>query len=283
MDESTAKSIILLGEEEDVVRTKYKGMPFSRVVRSLTRLAIGGLGIGYDGLVQQLHKWETDTTRLRQEQAASKYKPVEPGKSLPASSELERVSGDGFGAYHADNEKASDLVRYAMVGMIFDAQERLGTGIRIVGQLASAAGRQAGPLLKPVQRSKLLAPARSRFNRLVARGEQEVDRWVEVGRQEDDYGRDLAETAFYGFVDNWIHYFAEAPEVVDLVTAQSMSFAGEVVEEVRERTVSADNFLEGVVRTLLRRPSRSELSPPSPAVRSQAIQVRQVRNRTRNP
>jgi hypothetical protein len=56
--------------------------------------------------------------------------------------------------------------------------------------------------------------------------------------------------------------FAQNPEVQELVQTQSIGLAEEVVEEVRERTVSADNFVEGIVRAVLRRPSRSQLPYP---------------------
>ena len=56
-----------------------------------------------------------------------------------------------------------------------------------------------------------------------------------------------------------------------MVQTQSIGLAEEVVEEVRERTVSADNFVEGVVRAVLRRPSRSELPYPPEELRLRAI------------
>ena len=42
------------------------------------------------------------------------------------------------------------------------------------------------------------------------------------------------------------------------------------IEEARERTVSVDNFLESLVRSMLRRPQRWELPEPPEAIRKQA-------------
>jgi hypothetical protein len=42
-----------------------------------------------------------------------------------------------------------------------------------------------------------------------------------------------------------------------------------VIEEVRERAVSTDKFLERLVRTLLRRPPREELPEPPEMLRKQ--------------
>jgi len=55
-----------------------------------------------------------------------------------------------------------------------------------------------------------------------------------------------------------------------------VSFAEEIVEEVRERTVSADNLLEGFLRHILRRPPRIELPVPSEVVRSQVVNKKEL-------
>jgi hypothetical protein len=42
---------------------------------------------------------------------------------------------------------------------------------------------------------------------------------------------------------------------------------------VRERTVSGDSFLEGIVRSVLRKAPRAELPPPSTEIRQSAVKV----------
>jgi hypothetical protein len=49
---------------------------------------------------------------------------------------------------------------------------------------------------------------------------------------------------------------SQAPQIQDLVTQQTTSMAGEMINEVRARSVSADTLAEGIVRKLLRRPVR---------------------------
>jgi hypothetical protein len=66
---------------------------------------------------------------------------------------------------------------------------------------------------------------------------------------------------------------ADKPEVQDLITGQTTGLAGEVLDEVRERTVSGDSFLEGIVRAVLRKTPRAELPPPPLEVRQSAIKV----------
>ena len=111
----------------------------------------------------------------------------------------------------------------------------------------------------------------------------EVNRWVETGKAEEAQSRVLVEHAFYETIDFWIQYFADNQEVVDLVTSQSVSFAEEVVEEVRERTVSADNLLEGLLRYAMKRTPREELSEPPAHIRRQAVSPRQLKKGAPKP
>jgi len=74
-------------------------------------------------------------------------------------------------------------------------------------------------------------------------------------------------------VDDVIDYLADKPEVQDLIAGQTTGLAGEVLSEVRERTVSGDSFLEGIVRAVLRKSPRAELPPPSIEIRQSAVKV----------
>lgn len=56
-----------------------------------------------------------------------------------------------------------------------------------------------------------------------------------------------------------IDTLAQSPSLVALVTTQSTTVIGEFLREVRERAVSADKYVEGVVRKTLRRPPRTAL------------------------
>ena len=71
--------------------------------------------------------------------------------------------------------------------------------------------------------------------------------------------------------DGYINYLNENPESVqDLLTGQSTGLATELMEEVRERTVSADNVFEMIARSILRRTPREELPEPPPEVQRRA-------------
>ena len=71
--------------------------------------------------------------------------------------------------------------------------------------------------------------------------------------------------------DTYIDYLNAHPDAVEnLVQGQSVSLAGDVVDEVRERTVTVDSAFEMVLRTIFRRPPREQLPPPSPQVQRRA-------------
>lgn len=214
------------------------------MLRSLTRLMVGGLATGYEGLRQRLEAWEA-----RQPEAAQ--------ETFPAESERDRL-------------------RFALIGAVFAAEEQAGRGLRRAGRAARLVGNIAELFVGPVYRSRPLGPARRQIDHLAARGRQQVEAWIDLGRSEDQTSRDLARAALYERVDNAIKYLTANSEVQELVQSQSVGLVDEVIEEARERTVSADNFIESLVRSLLRRPQRWELPEPAEAIKRQAETPRQL-------
>jgi hypothetical protein len=76
--------------------------------------------------------------------------------------------------------------------------------------------------------------------------------------------------------DEYIGYLHEHPDQVqDLIQSQSLNMGNEVVEEVRERTVTLDSFVELLGRSLLRRTPREQLPEPPAAVQMRAVNPRQ--------
>ncbi|MBK8051175.1 MAG: hypothetical protein IPK16_31180 [Anaerolineales bacterium] len=71
--------------------------------------------------------------------------------------------------------------------------------------------------------------------------------------------------------DVYIERLNEKPESVqNLVAGQSVSMAGEIMDEVRERTVTGDSAVEMIVRSILRRKPREVLPPPSEKIQRRA-------------
>jgi hypothetical protein len=71
--------------------------------------------------------------------------------------------------------------------------------------------------------------------------------------------------------DIYIDYLNDHPAPVQtLVQGQSLSLAGELRDEVRERTVTGDSLVDSIVRGLLRLKPREELPPPPDPVQRRA-------------
>jgi hypothetical protein len=237
-------------------------------LRSLTRLVLGAAGIAIQELRLRLRRWEQQTDEA---QAKGKTRSAR----LPAQEQ--EVPPES-------TEPSSDqLLRYAMTGMVFDAQVMMRKGSGKAVRFGKSLRRRATPIIKPLAASRLFSPARKSYRKMVSVSQRRVDRWIEIGRQEESRSRILAQTALTGTVDETIDYLGDMPGVQELITTQSTSLAGEVIEEVRERTVAADILLEGFARSLFRRKPRYQLPPPPPAVQMSAVTLRSTRTYKNTP
>jgi hypothetical protein len=71
--------------------------------------------------------------------------------------------------------------------------------------------------------------------------------------------------------DIYIEYLNDHPDAVqNLVSGQSLGIAGQVMDEVRERTVTADTVAEMFVRRILGRRARTEIDEPPDVVQRRA-------------
>jgi hypothetical protein len=233
---------------------------------SLTRFAIGGVLAGYDGLVKRISIWET---RLDQREAAIEEPPSAVEENISAGSATEL----------SDNETDADLIRYAAIGMVFAAQNTLLKSLKTADQMSRLAGGAIDKVASPFYSSRILSPLRNQINNLAQHGQTQVDHWIEVGRKEEARSRALANAAVTEQVDSSIQYLTNNQEVQELVQSQSVGLVGAIVEETRERTVSADNFVEAWVRTMLRRPMRSDLPKPEPELRARATPYRRIQGK----
>ena len=64
----------------------------------------------------------------------------------------------------------------------------------------------------------------------------------------------LASAELWRLVDEIAH----SPEVMEAITAGSASLAGEVADQVRRRTIVADDVAERIARKVLRRSQRKD-------------------------
>ncbi len=244
-------------------------------LRSLTRLMVGGALLGWEELQHQLHLWEHTARQT------STPSPL----SNPLTTSEQHVSESGqVDTTHADHQvplllpasppTAAQAFRYALVGLLFDTQERAEQGLAVLEQIDHNVGNWISPLLQSVEQNQALAPMQKQFAELVARGEAEVNRLVALGQGEEMHSRLLTQSALRKTFEQSIHHIAIDPEVQDLIQRQGTGLATEVIEEVRERTVSIDTFMERLARMLLRRGPREELPEPPIALRIRAEHFR---------
>jgi len=246
---------------------KAPGSPDRRSnLRSLTRLVIGGALAGYDGLIKRISLLESE---LDHNEPDILEPPV-------ATDDFTQYP---FPDYQGEKETQGEHLRYAVIGLIFDANDTVRKGLESVDKLSIRAGGLLDRLASPVYGSRFFSPIRHRVDNLAQRGQYEVDRWIELGRREEKRSRELANKAFTAQVDNSIQYLTSNPEVQELVQSQSVGLVGEIVEETRERTVSADNYIEAWARTILRRPMRSELPEPPQELKHRALPYRRIQGK----
>lgn len=216
---------------------------------AVVKLLIGGTIEGSAELVRRLEKWETQ---------------LNAADDRPGVGEV---------------KSAGDVMRFMLVGMTLSAGDGVRRQALKLVQASDVFWRLTGSATQPLVQNRFTGvftrPLDRAFDRLVTRGQQRVNGWVELGRAQEPDARRLARMAYLEVVDEFIGYLAENKELGDLVQKKSVGLATEAVDEFRSRTVSADAMAENIVRRILRRPPRYELAEPSADVR-QAVTPRSI-------
>ncbi len=245
---------------------------------SLMRLAVGSTLLGADIVQQRLQAWE----------AAHPILPGRPGREETRADRARyAMVGMMFQAYERSRRHMA-LAR--------DAGAAIGAlGMALMRPVARS------PLLSPARRhyENLVEIGASRVEAWVNTGRNEEQRsrlmandllqelvkevTVFIGKNQDvnilinqvadDLLASLSQDPqvaelIRAQVNNYLIYLQEenAEQVQQLIQGQSLDLAGQVLDEVRERTVTADTVAERLVRAILRRNRREELPPPPPEV-----------------
>lgn len=167
-------------------------------------------------------------------------------------------------------ETSADLVRYALIGLLFEGQHFARSGAKKLGGWAASAVGLTAAVTRPVLNWRLMSPVRRSADDLRDQLEAYLVYLIQSGRGEELVGRKVATDLTLTTIDEVIRLLAKNEEIGDLVTSQGTSLAGEVVVGVRQRTISTDTLVEDMLRRLLRRPMRADLPPPPDVVQRQA-------------
>ena len=215
-------------------------------VDTLTRLIVGGVVDASDLTVKLLEHWNDMV--LEQHEAT----------------------------INVDEEDAGDILRYLLIGLVFEGQHVVRSSLRTAGSMAVDAAGTAATITRPIRNSWLFSPVRKTTEAVTSRLDSRIEDLVSNGRTEEFIGRLLPEQALQDSVDWTVDYIAQNPQVRDLVQQQALGFTEEITIGVRERTITADNLFDGLLRKLFRRTSRADLPGPPEEVKQLEKQYNQM-------
>jgi hypothetical protein len=213
-------------------RLRFKTRPRVGPLRMATRLLLGAVLIGTDELVRHFGA---------QQQL---YRPTPEERHRLRASETE-----------------SDRRRYAAIGLLVETAATAHHLAASFGILADRAYRLFSRPLQPLLGSRLVQPARRRFDRLVAHGEEVTRRWIETGRAEEQLSRTLAQEVGIETIEGTLDYLARSPEMDQLVQEQSLDLVEGIVDEAQEQVISTRAFIVEWLRANLLRRSRKTSIP----------------------
>jgi len=156
----------------------------------------------------------------------------------------------------------TDRTRYAAIGLAVSANRRAVKATRSVFRAGNLA---AGIARWPLDNVLLFRPLRYGIDRLAGAGNQQIDRWAQVGKAMENGSRAVAEVSLTRAANDSVGLMTVEPHVQALIqeimAAQGTSITKEIIKEVRELSVSLDLRVDKTWATLRGRPS-SEIAAP---------------------
>lgn len=170
-------------------------------------------------------------------------------------------SEDGWERHGTDVEERIALVRHVLIGLLFETQaftwERLLDARQARMRIVRALYRAALPASRWLPTAIVLLCAEM----LIDYGQMRWDQWAGRGQMEEERGRVLARRATELWIEETIAYLERAPAVREIFTRQGEELAASSLDELRERSVSIDDWLEHIAQTVFRRPFRKRAMP----------------------
>lgn len=238
-------------------------------IRALGRMLLGGSVLAIDAFMRQVHtQVELQSGVVQEDDFVHAFPPadeaVDPQQDLRLV-KLEDGLEDGVQTPLPITE-----LQYILGGMAVDIAGRLGRITNRAGRVVLRSSQIADRVVSPAARSRLMGPFNRRFDRLVERGEHQLDTWRELGRHESEEGADLLGAVVLSSVNNSVEYVSQQPEVLELATMKGASFGQRILTFVRRTFVTIDTVIEGIARRILRMTPRYMLDPPDDDLRESA-------------
>jgi uncharacterized RDD family membrane protein YckC len=148
--------------------------------------------------------------------------------------------------------------RYLAIGAAGDARKAAERGLGFVNEVTDTAGRTFWRFAGPVWGSTLLSPVRRPVQRWRLRGEEQVQRWIADGMQQEARSRAVATASLNNLVQESVTDLTNNPEVQvlvqEVIQSQSVGLVGQIIQEIRERLLSMDIWIQGVFGSALATP-----------------------------
>jgi hypothetical protein len=210
--EKTGDNSDTLDAEYKLVQPSQEDVPGMATYQSLARLLVGATILGGDELLRRVRAWE------------------------------DQQSQDDTKTPSTEDETATDQLRYALVGLLFEAPETAARGVIRTAAIADSVVQSGDRVLGPVLRSRLFGPVRRRGQKMQERVKTSVDRWVEVGRAEEVVGQDMAQALTPQLIDDIVAVFADNEAIQNLIRVQ----AGEYLNYLDNQPKALDPLVQQV-------------------------------------
>ena len=191
-------------------------------------------------------------------------------KNVPSQAQALEQRAQGQGALLPQSEWEAtygrpevDRTRLAAMGAAMSANRKAVGATRFV---LRAGDRAVDAARWPLDHIFLFSPLRYGIDRLAEAGNQQVDRWAEMGKTLDTGSRAVAEVSLGRAAQDSVGLVTGGEPhvqalVEEIIAGQGTSITKELVEELREHSVSLDMRVDKVWAHLRRRPD-AEITTP---------------------
>jgi uncharacterized RDD family membrane protein YckC len=190
-------------------------------------------------------------------------------QNVPSQAQALEQRAQGQGALLPQSEweatygrPAVDRTRLAAMGAAMLASARAVEATRFV---LRAGDRAVNAARWPLDHIFLFSPLRHGIDRLAEAGNQQIDRWAEVGKTLDTGSRAVAEVSLGRAAQDSVGLMTVEPHVQvliqEIIAAQGTSITQELIDELREHSVSLDMRVDKIWANLRGRP-KPEIETP---------------------
>lgn len=229
-----------------------RAVPAPNLISTATRLVVGSLLLTGDAFAQRALLWEQLAAQVEAAVPSTAADAPDP-QAMP-----ERADPEAPAPAAPDD---SQLV-LAAIGWMAAIPSQLSPDADLPHVLETA-WLQITASLATLARGSLFTVSGGRLGPQTVLEDPDLRRWIVLGQIEAQRSRALAGVALVSIMQEVVAYLASEPAVQQLVQEQGTTLAGDVLDEVREYTVSGDTLVDGLVHRFFGR--RRRLSGPAEA------------------